>query len=573
MNGGICVSELLQKVEEKLELLEARGDGAMFISLKSREEIARDVARIEGIGPSGKPLYGLLCAVKDNIDVAGLPTTAACPSFAYIPDRSAFVVERLEAAGAIVIGKTNLDQFATGLVGVRSPYGVPRNVLRPDLIPGGSSSGSAVAVAAGIVDFSLGTDTAGSGRIPAGMNGIVGLKPSLGLLSSTGMLPACRTLDTISVFTREVELAALVTSVAAGYDEADAYSRKLPVPALGSMPKGLRIGVPRVDQRLFFGDDAAEAAYAADLETISALGADIVEMDFEIFHAVARLLYEGPWVAERYSATKSLLETRPEEMLPVTRSIIEPGGKLSAVAAFEAYYKLAELRRKAEPLLATVDCLAVPTIPRFYTVEDLAAEPVKYNSNLGSYTNFVNLLDLCAISVPSGMRSDGLPSSVTFIAPAGRDGFVASIAAAVEGKEAARSEAVTVDRIEIAVVGAHLTGLPLNRELTELGATFLREVTTSADYRLFALNGTVPPKPGLLRTEKGAGSAIKTEIWALEPAAFGKFVAKIPGPLGIGTLQFSDGSQAKGFLVEAIATADARDISEFGGWRAYLSAN
>ncbi|MDB5553013.1 MAG: putative glutamyl-tRNA(Gln) amidotransferase subunit [Rhizobium sp.] len=568
---GELVSELLQAINKKLELIESRGDKAIFISLKSHEQLAKDVAQIEALGSADKPLCGLIFAVKDNIDVAGLETTAACPAFAYTPDRSAVVVEKLQAAGAIVLGKTNLDQFATGLVGVRSPYGVPRNVLRADLVPGGSSSGSAVAVAAGLVDFALGTDTAGSGRIPAGMNGIVGLKPSLGLLSSTGMLPACRTLDTISIFSRDVRTAARVAAVAAGYDATDAYSRELPVPRLSAMPRGLRIGVPRVAQRLFFGDQPAEEAYAADLETMQTLGASIVEIDFEPLHAVARLLYEGPWVAERYSATKSLLETHPDEMLPITRSIIEPGRTLTAVATFEAYYRLAELRRKAEQLLAEIDCLAAPTIPRFYTLEDLAAEPVRYNSNLGSYTNFVNLLDLCAISVPAGMRSDRLPSSLTFIASAGRDGFVASIAAAVENNEAVRPADRAPGLVELAVVGAHLTGLPLNRELVELGATFVREAETTPDYKLFALEGTVPPKPGLLRTERGVGRAIKAEIWALEPAAFGKFVANIPGPLGVGTLQFSDGSQAKGFLVEAVATQGQRDISEFGGWRAYLS--
>ena len=563
--------DLREKISASLERLKACSDDAIFLSIKPRETLEAEAARLQLAGPDGRPLFGMLFAVKDNIDVAGLPTTAACPAFSYSPERSAFVVERLEAAGAIVVGKTNLDQFATGLVGVRSPYGVPRNALRADLVPGGSSSGSAVAVAAGIVDFSLGTDTAGSGRIPAGMNGIVGLKPSLGLLSSSGMLPACRTLDTISLFARDVELAARATAVAAAYDAGDAYSRKLPALSLGLMPPGVRIGVPLVGQRLFFGDDAAEAAYAADLDMMRSLGAEIVEIDFEIFHTVARLLYEGPWVAERYAATRSLLETRPEAMLAVTRSIIEPGARIGAVATFEAFYKLADLRRQAEPILAAVDCLAVPTIPRFYTIDDLRAEPVKYNSNLGSYTNFVNLLDLCAISVPAGIRSDGLPSSLTFIAPAGRDGFVASIAASVEKKEVARSNRPPPEYIELAVVGAHLSGLPLNRELTELGAVFIREVETAPDYKLFALSGTVPPKPGLLRAEKGGGSAIKAEIWALEPAAFGKFVATIPSPLGIGTLQFSDGTQAKGFLVEAVAAKDARDISEFGGWRAYLS--
>jgi allophanate hydrolase len=572
IHRGKRVQTLVEKIEASFAAVRAHGDDAMFIELKSEEALKAEAARLEASGSRG-PLHGMLFAVKDNIDVAGLPTTAACPAFSYMPARSAFVVERLEAAGAMVVGKTNLDQFATGLVGVRSPYGVPRNVLRRDLVPGGSSSGSAVAVAAGIVDFSLGTDTAGSGRIPAGMNGIVGLKPSLGLLSSTGMLPACRTLDTISVFARDVELAARVTALAAGFDPADAYSRKLPPPRLGAVPRGTRIGVPRREQRLFFGDEAAEAAYAADVETLRSLGAEIVEMDFAVFHTVARLLYEGPWVAERYAATRSLLETSPDDMLPVTRSIIEPGGRISAVATFEAFYRLADLKRQAEPLLAMVDCLAVPTIPRFYTLADLAAEPVKYNSNLGSYTNFVNLLDLCGISVPAGLRSDGLPSSLTLIAPAGRDGFVASIAAAVAKREAARLETASPEQIELAVVGAHLTGLSLNHELQALGATFVREVETVPDYRLFALNGTVPAKPGLLRTGDGAGKAIKAEIWALDPAAFGTFVANIPAPLGIGTLQFSDGSTAKGFLVEAVATEGARDISGFGGWKAYLSAD
>jgi allophanate hydrolase len=567
------VAKIFEKIATSLERLQVYADDAMFITLKSRQQLEAEATRLELEGSANKPLSGMLFAVKDNIDVAGLPTTAACPAFSRIPEHSAFVVGKLEAAGAIVLGKTNLDQFATGLVGVRSPYGVPRNALRADLVPGGSSSGSAVAVAAGIVDFSLGTDTAGSGRIPAGMNGIVGVKPSLGLLSSTGMLPACRTLDTISVFARDVGFAARVTSIAAGYDPADGYSRKLPPPVLDALPRAIRIGVPRVEQRLFFGDKASEAAYVADLETMRSLGADIIELDFAVLHAVARLLYEGPWVAERYSATRSLLESRPDEMLPVTRSIIEPGAKISAAATFEAFYRLADLKRQAEPLLAAVDCLAVPTIPRFYTLADLAAEPVKYNSNLGSYTNFVNLLDLCAISVPAGMRSDGLPSSLTFIAKAGRDGLVSAIGAAIERKEALLSKTSAPEHIEIAVVGAHLTGLPLNTELVELGAIFIREVETIPDYKLFALNGTVPAKPGLLRVGKGAGNAIKAEIWALDPVAFGKFVVKIPAPLGIGTLSFSDGSQAKGFLVEAIATEGARDISEFGGWKAYLAGN
>lgn len=544
-------------------------DPALFISVKSEAEALREAAALEAAGPAGKPLYGKVFAVKDNIDAAGLETTAACPAFTYRPQASAFVVKKLEDAGAIVLGKTNLDQFATGLVGVRSPYGVPRNALRADLIPGGSSSGSAVAVAAGIVDFSLGTDTAGSGRIPAGMNGIVGLKPSLGLLSSTGMVPACRTLDTISIFARDVATAVEATAVAAGYDDADAYSRALPVPSLGGLPPSFKVGVPKPDQRMFFGDAHAEAAFAADIERLKALGATVVELDFEPLHAVARLLYEGPWVAERYAATKTLLESQPDAFHPVTLKIIGGAKGLSAVSAFEAMYKLADFKRSTAPIFNQVDVLAVPTVPRVYTVAELEADPIALNSNLGSYTNFVNLLDLAAIAVPAGQRGDGLPSSLTFIGKAGTDGYLASIAAAVEGSATSKPLRAGEGKIEIAVVGAHLTGLPLNKELVGLGGTFLRETTTTPDYAFYALPNTTPPKPGLLRVANG--SPIAVEIWALDSRGFGEFVSKIPSPLGIGTLSFADGTSAKGFLVEAEAVKGAEDISSYGGWRAYLA--
>ena len=537
-------------------------DPAMFISLRPEAEA------LETSGADGKPLFGKVFAAKDNIDVAGLETTAACPAFAYRPQQSAMVVQKLVAAGAIVIGKTNLDQFATGLVGVRSPYGVPRNALRADLIPGGSSSGSAVAVAAGIVDFALGTDTAGSGRIPAGMNGIVGLKPSLGLLSATGVVPACRTLDTISIFARDVATAVAATAAASGYDDVDAYSRALPAPTLGAAPKSFRVGVPRPDQRLFFGDAAAQAAYEADIARLESLGGKLVELDFEPLHIVARLLYEGPWVAERYAATKPLIETDPDAFHPVTRKIIGGAEGLTAVSAFEAGYRLADLKRRTAPIFAKVDVLAVPTVPRAYTLAELEADPITLNSNLGSYTNFVNLLDLAAIAVPAGRRSDGLPSSLTFIGRSGCDGYLAAIAAAVEGRPASGPQRATGGQIELAVVGAHLTGLPLNKELVALGATYLRDVTTTPDYALYALPGTVPPKPGLLRVAGGA--SIAAEIWALDARGFGEFVSKIPAPLGVGTLSFTDGTSAKGFLVEAEAVKGAEDISRFGGWRGFL---
>jgi allophanate hydrolase len=468
-------------VAKAFAALRSYDDSACFISLRSEADALAEAIAIEAAGPAGKPLYGLTFAVKDNIDVAGLDTTAACDAFKRRPDSSALAVQKLQNAGAVCIGKTNLDQFATGLVGVRSPYGVPRNVLRADLIPGGSSSGSAVAVAAGIVDFSLGTDTAGSGRIPAGMNGIVGIKPTLGLLSSGGMVPACRTLDTISVFARDVALAMQVTEVAAGYDDADPYSRKLPLPALGAAPAKFRVGISPPAQRKFFGDAAAEAAYAADLDRLVALGAELIEFDFEPLHAVARLLYEGPWVAERYAATKPLIESDPDAFHPVTRKIIGGARGLTAIAAFEAMYKLAALKRQTAPIFDKVDCLAVATVPRMYTLAEVEADPITLNSNLGSYTNFVNLLDLAAISVPVGRRSDGLPSSLTLIGKAGTDGHLAAIGAALMGKAPTLPLRATAGRIEIAVVGAHLSGLPLNPELTTLGGTFLRTVETVPD--------------------------------------------------------------------------------------------
>jgi allophanate hydrolase len=570
---------LTATIEETYARIERHNDPALFIAIRPKPEALAVAERVQASGPEGKPLYGVPFVVKDNIDVAGLPTTAACPAFAYRPATSAFVVERLERAGAIVIGKTNLDQFATGLVGVRSPYGIPRNALRADLIPGGSSSGSATALGAGLVPFSLGTDTAGSGRVPAALNGIVGLKPSLGALSASGVVPACRTLDTISVFALNVADAFAVFQATCAFDEKDAYARAFPPPALSALPGGIRLGVPRADQRQFFDDANASAAFSRDLQLAQSLGAQIVEFDFEPFAEVARALYEGPWVAERYAAVKSLIESNPEALHPVTRAIIEGARKFDAVAAFEAVYRLADQKRKTSRVWSEFDAMLVPTAPRVYTVAEVEADPVRLNSRLGTYTNFVNLLDLCAIAVPSTIRADGLPSSVTLIAPSGADGLIAGIAAAIQARSDASGSAplqtksrAPNDRIEIAVVGAHLSGLPLNRELIELGAAFSREVDTTSDYRLFALPGSSPPKPGLLRVGEGAGAAIKAEVWTLDPAGFGAFVAKIPAPLGIGTIRLKEGDSVKGFLVEAEAVKGAEDISRFGGWRAYLKS-
>jgi len=405
--------------------IRAHSDPAVFISLRDESEARAEARGLGETKPKDLPLYGVPVAVKDNIDVQGLPTTAACPAFTYRPDNDATCVARLRNAGAIIIGKTNLDQFATGLVGVRTPYGIPRNPFNAAVIPGGSSSGSAVAVAAGLVPLALGTDTAGSGRVPAGLNNIVGLKPSLGLVSTAGVVPACRTLDCVSVLALTVDDAFAALAVLAGFDETDPYSRERPLAALASVQQNVRLGVPMPDQRLFFGDKDCEQAYAAALARCARLGATLVEVDMEPFHATAQLLYEGPWLAERYIAVRSVIESAA--MHPVTQQIIVRGKSMSAVDTFAGFYRLAELRRVCGRALREVDALALPTVPRAYTVEEVLSDPIELNKRLGTYTNFVNLLDLCALAVPAAILPSGTPFGITFIAPDGSDAAIAAM--------------------------------------------------------------------------------------------------------------------------------------------------
>jgi allophanate hydrolase len=568
-----------QVVAEAFRRLDARGDPGIFIH-EAREQ-ARAQATALG-APDGRPLWGVPFAVKDNIDVAGLPTSAACPDFAYEPAADAFAVARLRAAGAICLGKTNLDQFATGLVGVRTPYPVPRNALDPAIVPGGSSSGSAVAVAAGIACFALGTDTAGSGRVPAALNGIVGLKPTLGALSATGVVPACRTLDTISIFALTVDDAWDVFEAAAAYDAHDPYSRPLPQPIATGLPPAARIGVPDPASLQTFGDGVQARHFTAMLERLRADGATIVEMDFEPFHAVARMLYEGAWLAERVAAVGSRLTEAPETLHPTTRAILEPGLRLTAVDAFEGMYRLRELARVCENKLDGVDALCVPTIPTFVTMDEIAADPIGPNSRLGVYTNFVNLLDLCGLAVPAGARADGRPGSLTFLARKGRDALCAALAASVESgamgatpwpRPAPRRHPTDVqpDEIALAVCGAHMSGLPLNRELVSRGGRLLRACKSASEYSLHALAGGPPARPGMVRRSSG-GTAIALEVWAMPRAHFGDFIAGVPAPLCIGTVALEDGSSVKGFLCESRGLAGATDISAFGGWRAWLAA-
>ncbi|MFN4271811.1 MAG: allophanate hydrolase [Aliihoeflea sp.] len=565
-------------VEEAFRRLEAIADPGIFI------HEARDAALAQARAlnaPDGRPLWGIPFVVKDNIDVAGMPTTAGCPDFAYLADTDAFVVARLRAAGAICLGKTNLDQFATGLVGVRTPYPVPRNALDPSIVPGGSSSGSSVAVAHGIAAFSLGTDTAGSGRVPAALNGIVGLKPTLGALSATGMIPACRTLDTISIFALTVADAWSAFEVAAEFDPQDAYSHSIAHHGLVAVAPSPRIGIPNRATLETFGDAVQAQDFRRSVETLTAQGATIVELDFEPFYAVARMLYEGAWLAERVAAVGERLKMAPDTLHPTTRAILEPGLKLTAVDAFRGFYRLKELERECRAALASVDALCVPTIPCFVTMDEIGADPISPNAHLGTYTNFVNLLDLCGIAVPTGTRVDGRPGSITFLAEAGRDAYCAALACTMEAGQlgaAGRTRKRTVlpeggvqhGEIALAVCGAHMSGLPLNHQLTALGGRFLRACRTAPAYSLHALAGGPPQRPGLVR-RPGNGASIELEIWGLPTEGVGAFLAGIPAPLGIGTVELEDGSSVKGFLCETHGLAGASDITAFGGWRKWLA--
>ena len=572
-------------VREVYRRIAAAGDPGIFITLVP-EEKAVEAARALPPFTEGLPLWGVPFAVKDNIDVSGLATTAACAEFAYTPEDSATAVARLLAAGAILIGKTNLDQFATGLVGVRSPYPPPRNAFDPAVVPGGSSSGSAVAVARGLVSFALGTDTAGSGRVPAALNNIVGLKPSLGLVPTRGVVPACKTLDCISVFAQTVDDAAAACAAMAGVDPLDPFSRPGPPPVASAPPPRPVLGVPRDEDLLFDGDAASALAWEASLEVARGMGATLVPVDMTAFFETARLLYEGAYVAERYAAIRDFIETQPGSLVPVTRRIIEGAKRFSAADAFDARYRLAELVRLTAPVWTGIDALLVPSIPRPMTVAELEADPVTPNAKLGTYTNFVNLLDLCALAVPGPFRIDGFPAGATLVAPRGLDAALASLGRALHaaaGVPLGRTDrphppvAPATDRaregeIELCVVGAHLSGMPLNHELRTLGGRFLRAVATEPSYALYALPGGPPRKPGLLRMGAGEGASIATEVWALSPEGFGRFVAAIPAPLGIGTLLLADGSRPKGFLVEPEAVRGAQDVSSFGGWRAFIAS-
>ncbi len=543
----------------------------VWISRAATEDLLAQARIIDARVAAGEPLplAGVPYAAKDNIDVAGFETTAACPAFAYRPEASASVIARLETAGAICVGKTNLDQFATGLVGTRSPYGIPRNASNLAYVSGGSSSGSAVAVAAGLVAFALGTDTAGSGRVPAAFNHLVGFKPTKGRWSTQGLIPACRSIDCITVFTDALADAALVDAVVAGFDAGDPFSRPLADVAI----TGKRIGVPRADQRVFFGDVQAEELYDRALAVLGTQG-ELVEIDIAPLLEAAQLLYGGPWVAERTASVEGLLRDNPDAIDPTVRSILEPGLAMSAVETWNGIYRLAALARHAEALWGRVDALAFPTTGTTYRVAELAAAPVALNSNLGRYTNFVNLLDMAAIAVPAGVKSNNTGFGITLIGPAHSDKALIALADAYLSLAGLPplpplDTGDHMDTIKLAVVGAHLEGMPLHWQLTSRNARFVGAFTTAPTYKLYAMAESVPPKPALVHSSDG-GAAIALEVYELGFAEFGSFVAEVPPPLAIGTVQLADGTSVKGFVAEPRALTGAEDITHLGGWRAYI---
>lgn len=578
----------VQMVAEVLRRIATLDDPAIWISRPSDDVLLAEAealsARVSDI--DSLPLYGIPFAVKDNIDVIGLPTTAACPAFAYHPARSATAVEKLVAAGAIVIGKTNLDQFATGLVGVRSPYGIPRNSFDPLMVPGGSSSGSAVSVASGLVSFSLGTDTAGSGRVPAAFNNLVGLKPTRGLISNTGLVPACRSIDCISIFALTVPDALAVLEVAGGFDAEDSYSQVPPAgfqARLRPAAEAFTFAVPHQAELEFFGDEAARHLFAEAVARAEALGGRKIEIDFAPWVETANLLY-GPWTAERTAAVGPMLAVEPDVLHPVTRRIVEVGLKPSAVDIFQAQYRLQALRQTIRPVWDEADFLLVPTTGTAFSLADLEAEPIARNTDLGYYTNFTNLLDLSAIAVPGGFKPNGFPAGVTLIGPAWHDAKLASFAhmmhrsmggpmgaTGIAQPAAAEPAAAVISQpeIAIAVFGAHLTGQPLNPQLRGFGGRFQRRCRTAASYRMVAIPGRIL-RPGLIDIGDG-GTAIEGEIWSLPGAALAGFLATIAPPLGLGTVRLDGGETSLGFICEGgVLTEGAPDVSQFGTWPAYL---
>jgi len=580
--GELTPRTLIQSLREAA--LRLNPEFKLFIHVLGESELEPYLAALDGRSPAELPLYGVPFAIKDNIDLAGVPTTAACPDYAYVPERSASLVARLISLGAVPIGKTNLDQFATGLNGTRSPYGACRNSVHADYPSGGSSAGSALAVALGVASFALGTDTAGSGRVPAALNNLIGLKATKGLLSTAGVVPACRTLDCTTFFTATAAEASRLLALTGCFDELDEYSRANPqwndAGAFGRPRAGFRFGVPR--QLEFLGCAESPALFASAVEQFRQLGGCPVEIDFTPFLEAARLLYEGPWVAERYGVAGNLMERRPDAVLPVIRDVLQKAPDCSAVDAFRAQYRLQKLKAECDRILRDVDCVVTPAYPRPVTLAELREQPVQRNSDLGWYTNFMNLLDYAAVAVPAAFMANGLPWGVTLFGRAFTDQWLLGLADALQrshalplvGARALTAPASTAiarnDRARVVVCGAHLDGLPLNWQLRSRGGRLVQATRTAPQYRLYALAGNPPQRPGLERVHKG-GAAIAVEVWELPSTELGSFLTGIPAPLGLGKVQLEDGEWETGFICEGHALAGALDITHLGGWRNYVN--
>lgn len=579
-DGDFTPAELVE------HLLARKDDGHnIWIDRLDRARIQPYLDALPAKPDPSLPLFGIPFAIKDNIDLQQVDTTAGCEAYRHRAAQHATVVARLVAAGALPLGKTNLDQFATGLVGTRSPYGPCRNAFNPEYVSGGSSSGSAVATALGLVSFALGTDTAGSGRVPAAFNNLVGLKPSRGLISTRGVVPACRSLDCVSIFSLSVDDANAVLAVAEGYDADDPYSRsnKFDNSArrYGIQKSALTLGVPRAQDLEFFGDEKAGWLFAESIEVLRDSGHQVKTIDLTPLKEAATLLYQGPWVAERYIAIEHQIEQRPETLLPVIRQIIGQGREPSAIDSFKAEYRLQHYRQVSRQLFAGIDILVTPTAPTCYSIESVQADPINLNSRLGTYTNFMNLLDLCAVAVPAGFLDSGAGFGITLQAPALHDRLVLSLANSycqtrqwVMGHDLAIAPATSAHgneagshQVDIVVCGAHLEGMPLNWQLTERNARKIALTTTSPHYRLYAMDDG---RPAMFRDETD-GAAIEVEVWRLDRAEFGGFVADIPAPLGIGKVELADGSWHSSFIAEPRAMQGASDITQLGGWRAYCA--
>ncbi|WP_085648615.1 MULTISPECIES: allophanate hydrolase [unclassified Pseudomonas] len=573
-NGDTTPRQLLLALRDKAAALNP--DYHLFIHLLSVEELEPYLAALDGRDLDSLPLYGVPFAIKDNIDLAGIPTTAACPAFAYVPERSATIVEQLLALGAIPLGKTNLDQFATGLNGSRSPYGACPNSVLPEYPSGGSSAGSSLAVALGVASFALGTDTAGSGRVPAALNNLVGLKASKGLISTAGVLPACRTLDCVTTFTATAREASQLLALTARLDPRDEYSRSNPSWNDGTafgVPRPFRFGVPRAQDLEFFGCEEGPLLFGDAIDRLKAAGGEAVELDLSPFLEAARLLYEGPWVAERYSVAGELMEENPAAVLPVIRAVLAKAPAVSGVQTFRAQYRLQALKAVCDKALEGLDCVLTPTIGRPVTLAELDAEPVLRNSELGYYTNFMNLLDYAAVAVPSGFMANELPWGVTLFGRAFTDQYLLGVADALQRQQdralPTPNNPARHDRARLVVCGAHLDGLALNWQLRQRDARLIEVTHSSKDYKLYALAGGPPLRPGMLRVAEG-GVAIEVEVWELPSRELGSFLTGIPAPLGLGKVQLADGRWESGFICEPYGLEGATDISHLGGWRAYL---